>query len=110
MTDTDDLYIFFLAAEQLTDSLRLCSYRAGRSFLDKQISVLAMFKGKENEVYRFFKRHDETSHGGLCDGDRIAILYLVNPKRNDRAARTHYIAIAGAADFCLARISLRLLW
>ena len=105
MADTDDLDVLFLAAEQLTDSLRLCSYRAGRSFLDKQIAVLAMFKGKENEVYRFFKRHDETSHGGLCDGDWIAILYLVDPQRNNRAARTHNIAVTGATDFCLARIA-----
>ena len=74
----------------------------GGSFLDEDVTVLAVLKGEEDEVNGFFKTHDEAGHLGFGQGDRVALANLVYPKRNDAAARAHDVAIAGAADFGVA--------
>jgi len=55
---------------------------AGGSLLHKDVSVLTVLKGKENQVNGLFKAHDKAGHLGLGERDRVTLANLVNPKRN----------------------------
>ena len=57
-----------------------------------------MLKGKEDQIDSFFKRHDETGHGRLGEGDRVAVADLFNPERNHGATGAHDVAVTGAAN------------
>ena len=52
--DADDADVLLFAAEQLAHRLRLGLDGAGRGLLDKEVTVLAVLKGEENEIHRFF--------------------------------------------------------
>ena len=86
MTDADDFDVFLLSAKEFADSFGLGLDGAGGSFLDKDVSVLAMLEGKEDQVDGFFKAHDEAGHFWLGEGDRVALANLVNPKGNNGAS------------------------
>ena len=73
--------------------------------LDKKVSGVSMFKGKFYQVYCFIKVHQEACHIRISDGNRVACMNLVNEQRNNAAAATHYVAIAGAADYSAATLS-----
>ncbi len=105
MTDTDDLYLFFLSAKQLTDGLGLRLNGAGRSFLHKDVTILSVLESKKNEVDGFFQRHDETCHLRLGQSNGISVADLINPQWYHRTARTHHIAVTRTANLGLARIA-----
>ena len=73
VADADDPDILLFAAEQLAHRLRLGLDGAGGGLLDKEVSVLSMLKGEEDEIDGFLQRHDEAGHGRLGDGDGLAI-------------------------------------
>ena len=56
----------FPAAEQFADRLCLRADGAGWGFLNQQVAVLAMLKGKEYKVNSLFQAHNEACHLGLC--------------------------------------------
>ena len=99
VADADDPDVLFLPAEQFAHRLRLRLDRARRRFLDEYVPARAVFEREQHEIDRFVQRHDETGHFRFGDGDRIAVSDLVYPERNDATARTHDVAVAGAADF-----------
>lgn len=76
MTDADDRDLELIATKQLAYSLRLGLNGTSRSFLDQDVSVLAMLKGKEYQIHSLIKRHDETSHGRLRESDRIPVSFV----------------------------------
>ena len=98
VADADDPDVLLFAAEQLAHRLRLGLDGAGGGLLDKEVAVLAVFKGKEDEIDGFLQRHDEAGHGRLGDGDGLAVFDLVDPQRNDAAPGAHDVAVPGAAD------------
>ena len=100
VADADDFDVVFIAAKEFADCLCLSLDGAGGGFLDKDVSVLAVLEGEKNEVYGFVKGHDEAGHGGLGDGDGLAVLDLVYPKGDYGAAGAHDVAVAGAANPC----------
>ena len=114
MTDADDADFGFetfpcpflkgrgLVLEEVSYGFGLGLYSACRGFLNKDVTILAMFKGEEDEVNCFFETHDEAGHLGFGQGDGVAFADLVNPKWYDAATRAHDIAIAGAADLGVA--------
>ena len=85
-------------AEQLLDSL--CQIANGRciGLLNEQVAGVAMLEGKHNQIHSLIQIHQETSHVGVSDGDRVAGLDLVNEQRNNTAAAAHNVAVTGAAD------------
>ena len=88
--------------EEVTDCFGLGLDGAGGSFLHKDVSVLAVLEGEEDEVNGLFERHDEAGHPGLGEGDGVALAYLVYPQGDDGAAGAHHIAVTGAADLGVA--------
>ena len=54
MADADDTDVLLFTAKQLTHRLRLGLDGAGGGLLDKEVAVLPMFKGEEDEIHRFF--------------------------------------------------------
>ena len=64
-----------------------------------------MLEGEEDEIDGLLQRHDEAGHLGLGQRDGVAIANLINPQGNDRAAGTHHVAIASAADLGFARVT-----
>ena len=91
-----------LVLEQLDDGLGLGLDGAGGGFLDQDVAILAVLEGKEDQVHGLFQAHDEAGHGGLGDGDGVALADLVYPQGDDAAAAAHDVAIAGAADLGVA--------
>ena len=89
----------FVAAKKLTHRFSQRLNRAGRCLLDKNIARLSMLECEQNKVYSFVKRHYKASHALVCYGDSLSCLYLLNPKRNNRAARAHNVSVTGTADF-----------
>ena len=61
-----------------------------------------MLKRKQYQIHSFFQRHDKTCHTRLCQCNRIAILNLLNPKRDNGSTTAHYISITGTADLCFS--------
>ena len=84
-----------------TNSFSLSLNGAGRCFLNKDITILPILKGKEHQIHSLFKRHNETSHLGFCESYRITLTDLVNPEGDYTTAATHHIAITSAADLCV---------
>ena len=101
MADADDFDVVLVTAEELTDSFGLGLDGASGSFLDKDIAVLAVLEGEEDQIDGFVQGHYEAGHCGLGDGYGLAVLDLVNPEGDDGAAGAHYVAVAGAADPCV---------
>src|SRR5574344_71094 len=85
VANTDNLDFFLLAAEKFADSFCLSLDGASRSLLDQDVAILAVLKSKENQIDGLFQAHDEAGHGGLGDGDGVALADLVYPERNDGA-------------------------
>ena len=94
-----------LAGEEFADGFGLGADGAGGGFLDQDVAVLAVLEGEEDQVNGFGERHDKAGHAGLGQGDGVAVAYLVDPQGDNGAARTHHIAVAGAADLGLAGIA-----
>ena len=92
-------------AEQLLDSF--CQITNGRSvrLLDEQVTRIAMLEGKHNKIHSLVQIHQESSHVGVSDSDRVADLDLVDEQRDNTAAAAHNIAVAGAADSRAAALS-----
>ena len=103
VADADDFDVLFLAAEELADGLGLGPDGAGGGFFDEEIAVFAVLEGEKHQVHGLFQGHDEAGHIGLGDGDGVSGFDLVDPQRNDGAPGAHDVAVAGAADFGLAR-------
>lgn len=87
-----------LVLEQLDDGLCLGLDGAGGGFLDQDVAILAVLEGEEDQINGLFQAHDEAGHGGLGDGDGVALANLVYPQGDDATAAAHDVAIAGAAD------------
>ena len=68
MADPDNLDVFLLATEELTNGFCLCLDGAGRCFLHEDVTILTVFEGEEDEVNGFFERHDEAGHLRLGEG------------------------------------------
>lgn len=105
MTNANDLDIFFLATKKFTYSLCLSLNGTSRSFLYKYITILTMLKSEEYKINSLFKRHNKASHLRLSKSDRITITNLVNPERNYRTTRAHYITITRATNLGIARVT-----
>ena len=105
MADADHFDILLLASEEFTNGLGLGLDRAGRGFLYEDIAVVSVLESEKDEIDGLLQRHDEAGHLGLGQRDGVAIANLVYPQRNDGAAGAHHVAIAGAANFGLARIA-----
>ena len=99
VADSDDPDVLLLPAEQFAHRLRLRLDRARRRFLHENVPARAVFEREQHQVDRFVQGHDEAGHARFGDGDRVAVFDLVDPQRNDAPARTHDVAVAGAADF-----------
>ena len=98
VADADDLDVFLFAAEEFADCLGLGLDGAGRGLLDEDVAVLAVLEGEKHKVDGLIQAHDETRHAGLGEGNGLAGADLVDPERDDTAARAHDVAIARAAD------------
>lgn len=103
MADADDADVLLPAAKELAHGLGLRLDRAGGCLLYQNIAARAVLEGEEDEIDRLIERHDEARHRGLCDGDEVAVLDLVDPERNDAPPRAHDVAVARAADLRLVR-------
>ena len=91
-----------LVLEQLDDGLGLGLDGACGCFLDQDVAILAVLEGEEDKIDGLLQTHDEAGHGGLGDGDGVALADLVYPQGDDAAAAAHDVAIAGAADLGVA--------
>ena len=105
VTDTDYFDVFFLASKERAYGFCLGLDSASWGFLNEDVSVLSVVECEEYKVNSFFDTHYKASHLWLGESDRVAIANLVNPKRNNRTARTHYITVAGAADLGVSAIA-----
>ena len=105
VADADHFDILFLASEELANGLGLGLDRAGRGFLYEDVTVVSMLESEEDEIDGLLQRHDEAGHLGFGQRDGVAIANLINPQRDDGAAGTHDVAIAGAADLGFARVT-----
>ena len=78
----------------------------GRSvrLLDEQIAGVGVLEGEHHQIDGFVEVHQEARHVGISDGDGVARLDLVDEQRDDRAARTHDVAVARAADDGIAAL------
>ena len=105
MADADDLDVFLFAAEEFADCLGLGLDGAGRGLLDEDVAVLAVLEGEKHKVDGLVQAHDETRHAGLGEGNGLAGADLVDPERDDTAARAHDVAVARAADLGGVRLT-----
>ena len=105
MTDANHLDILLLTTEQLTHRLRLRLYRACRSLLHQDVTILPMLKGKQHQVHSLLERHDKSRHLRLRQRNRVALTNLLNPQRDDTSARAHHITIACAANLRVATVT-----
>ena len=64
-----------------------------------------MLEGKQYQINCFFKAHDEAGHIAIGQRNRITLVNLINPQRNDAATAAHDIAVAGTANLGLAAIA-----
>ena len=87
-----------LGAGQLKDRLGQGVDRGRRGLLNEEIPLLAMFKGKNNEIDRVVEGHHEAGHVAVRDGDRAVGGNLFKEERDDRSARGHDVAVAGQAQ------------
>ena len=92
-----DFNIVFISAEQFAYRLRLSAYGARGRFLNQNVAALALFKRKQHQIHRLVQRHYKARHIGMSDGYGLMRAYLIYPKRNDAAARTHHVAVTGTA-------------
>ena len=85
-------------AEELLNSLGQVADGGSVGLLDEQVTGVSVLEGKHNQIHSLVQIHQETSHVGVCDGDGIARLDLVDEQGDDAAAAAHNVAVAGAAD------------
>lgn len=85
-------------AEQPLYSLRQIADGGSIRLLDEQIAWVGVLEGEHHQVHRLIQVHQEAGHIGVCDGDRISRLDLIDEQRNHTAPAAHDIAIARAAD------------
>ena len=57
-----------------------------------------MLEGEHNKIHSLVQVHQEAGHVGVCDGDGVARLDLIDEQRDDAAAGAHDVAVTGAAD------------
>ncbi len=100
MTSADNMRATI--SKQLLHCLRQYTDCGSIRLLDKQVSRIRMFKSKFNKIYRFVQVHQKTCHFRIGDGNRLAVSYLVNKKRNHRSPGAHHISISCTADHCLS--------
>ena len=84
MTNTDYLDVVLVSTEQIANSLGLRPDSTCRSFLDKYVAALSMFKRKQNKVNCFIKGHNETRHATVGNCYWLPGADLIDPKRNYR--------------------------
>ena len=86
------------AAEDLLHGLGEVADGRRRRLLDEQVAGVGVLEGELHEVDGLVQVHQEASHVGVGDGERLALADAVDEQRDDAAARAHYVAVAGAAD------------
>ena len=91
--------------EEVSNSFSLSLNSTSWGFLNKNVSILAMFEGEEYEIYSFFETHDEACHFWLGESNRVAITDLVDPQRNNRTTRAHHITITSAANLGVTTVT-----
>ena len=64
-----------------------------------------MFECEKDKVNSLVKAHDESGHRWLGKSNRVTVADLLYPQWYHRAARAHDIAVTGAADFGLTRVT-----
>ena len=52
---------------------------SGRSFLNKQVTVMAVLESIQHQVYGIIQSHHETGHVGVRYSNRIVFLHLFHP-------------------------------
>lgn len=86
------------AAEDLLHGLGEVADRGRGRLLDEQVAGVCVLEGELHQVDRLVQVHEEAGHVGVGDGERLALADAVDEQRDDRAARAHDVAVAGAAD------------
>ena len=57
-----------------------------------------MLKCEHHQIHCLVQVHQKAGHIGIRNGDGVAGFDLIDEQRDDAAAGTHHIAIAGTAD------------
>lgn len=76
----------------------------GRRLLHKGVALLGVGEGVEHQVHRIVDGHEEPGHVRVGDGQRLAFLDQLDEQRDDRPARGHDVAVAGAAQGGAGRV------
>ena len=84
--------------EELLDRLGKITDSGGVRFLDEQVAGIGVLKSELHQVHGLVQVHEEPSHVGVGDGDRIAGLDLLNEQGDHAAPAAHDVAVPGAAD------------
>ena len=79
---------------QFQNGLRQRLDSRGGGLLHKQVALLAVLEGVEDEIDRVAECHHEAGHVRIRDGERFFLADLVAEQGNDRAAGCHDIAVA----------------
>ncbi|MCY1211318.1 hypothetical protein D9M72_230290 [compost metagenome] len=98
MTSADLAHLMIRLTHQLQDGLRQHLHRSGRCLLHKDVAVIAVLEGVQDQFDCVVQRHHEPGHGWVRHGDWLACEHLLNKQRNDRTTRRHDVAVAGAAN------------
>ena len=86
------------AAEDLLHGLGEVADGRRRRLLDEQVAGVGVLEGELHQVDRLVQVHEEAGHVGVGDRQRLPFSDAVDEQRDDRAARAHDVAVAGAAD------------
>ena len=85
-------------AEDLLHGLGEVADGRRRRLLYEQVAGVGVLEGELHQVDGLVKVHEEAGHVGVGDRQRLALPDAVDEQRDDRAARAHDVAVAGAAD------------
>lgn len=86
------------ATEDLLHGLGEVADGGGRRLLDEQVAGVGVLEGELHQVDGLVKVHQEASHVGVGDRQRLTLADAVDEQRDNAAARAHDVAVAGAAD------------
>ena len=75
------------------------------SIEDRLLYIILGCECIDYQIHCIVECHHEACHVGVGDGDGLALLHLLYPKRDYRTAACHYVAVACAADGGLCVLS-----
>lgn len=89
---------FVLGIEEFKQRLGQIGNGRGRSFLHKDVALIAVRVGVEDQVHRIVQGHEKAGHVRVGDGEGFALFDQFDKQGDDRTTRGHDIAVAGTVE------------